>query len=73
MKYRKIDDIPLVLSVSDLAEVLGIGLNSAYDLVRSGRIKSLRVGTRSGSKSALLDFLESVKKKLTPATESIII
>ncbi len=59
MKYRKIDDIPLVLSVSDLADVLGIGLNSAYDLVRSGRIKSLRVGHQIRvSKSALLDFLE---------------
>ena len=58
--YTKISDIPLVLSVHDLARVLGIGKNMADDLVRSGRIKSLRVGHRIRiTKSALLDFLKS--------------
>lgn len=57
--YKKVSDLPLVLSVDDLARVLGIGKNTAYDLVRSGRIKSLRVGHQIRiSKSALLDFLE---------------
>lgn len=56
--YKKVSDLPLVLSVDDLARVLGIGKNTAYDLVRSGRIKSLRVGHQIRiSKSALLDFL----------------
>lgn len=58
--YTKISDLPLVPSVHDLARVLGIGKNTAYDLVRSGRIKSIRVGHRIRiTKSALLDFLES--------------
>lgn len=58
--YKKVSDLPLVLSVDDLARVLGIGKNTAYDLVRSGRIKSLRVGHQIRiSKSALLDFLGS--------------
>ncbi len=56
--YKKVSNLPLVLSVDDLARVLGIGKNTAYDLVRSGRIKSLRVGHQIRiSKSALLDFL----------------
>lgn len=57
--YKKVSDLPLVLSVDDLARVLGVGKNTAYDLVRSGRIKSLRVGHQIRiAKSALLDFLE---------------
>ena len=56
--YKEVSNLPLVLSVDDLARVLGIGKNTAYDLVRSGRIKSLRVGHQIRiSKSALLDFL----------------
>mgnify|MGYP005779350493 FL=1 len=58
--YTKISDLPLVLSVHDLARVLGIGKNTAYDLVRTGRIKGLGVGHRIRiTKSALLDFLKS--------------
>ena len=58
--YKKVSDLPLVLSVDDLAQVLGIGRNAAYDLVRSGHIKSLRGGRRIRiTKSALLDFLGS--------------
>lgn len=35
---------PAVLKVEDLAKVLSIGLNSAYELVRSGAIRSIKVG-----------------------------
>lgn len=42
--YRNMEDLPLVLRVEDLMSVLGIGRNSAYDLVRSGQIQSLRIG-----------------------------
>lgn len=43
-EYTSIDQLPLVLSVDQLAAVLGIGINSAYQLVRSGRVGSLRIG-----------------------------
>ena len=43
-KYRSLDDLPLTLRVEDLMPVLDIGRNTAYDLVRSGQIKSLRIG-----------------------------
>ena len=43
-KYTSIDQLPLVLSVEDLADVLGIGINSAYELVRSGKVGSIRSG-----------------------------
>lgn len=34
------------LTVPELAEVLGIGRNSAYALVREGRVRSLHIGRR---------------------------
>ncbi len=36
--------IPLVLSVVQLAQLLCVGKNTAYDLVNSGQVKSVRVG-----------------------------
>ena len=44
MKYTNFNDIPLLLSVEQLTEVLGIGRNTAYQLVRSEKIKSIRIG-----------------------------
>jgi excisionase family DNA binding protein len=39
-----LQDLPLVLTVEDLMEVLNIGRNTAYEIVRSGQIRSIRVG-----------------------------
>ena len=38
------DDIPLVLTVEELMPILSIGRNTAFALVRSGQIKSIRAG-----------------------------
>ena len=46
MNYTYFDQLPLLLTVKQLADVLGISLHTAYDLVRSDRIKSKRVGTQ---------------------------
>lgn len=55
---RNINELPLVLTVSDISEILVIGKNTAYDLVRSGEIKSVRVGRQIRiPKSALLEYL----------------
>lgn len=43
-EYTSIDQLPLVLSVEQLAAVLGIGVNNAYQLVRSEVIRSVRIG-----------------------------
>ena len=45
-KYRSIDDLPLALRVEDLMPILGIGRNTAYELVHSGQIRSIRVGRK---------------------------
>ena len=43
-KYRSFDELPLTLRVEDLMPILGIGRNTAYELVRSGQIRSIRIG-----------------------------
>jgi len=56
-----IDDLPEVLTVPEVAEYLRQSRNSAYALVASGAIRSVRVGTRAirVPKSALIEFLEN--------------
>ena len=55
--------LPLTLRVEELMPVLGIGRNTAYELVRFGQIRSIRVGRQLRiPKDALLEFLS--KKSL---------
>ena len=57
-KYTSIDQLPLVLTVEQLAAVLEIGINSAYELVRSECIKSVRIGRQYRiPKNALKTYL----------------
>lgn len=52
------DDLPLTLRVEELMSILGIGRNTAYELIRSGQIKSIRVGRQFRvPKDAVLNFL----------------
>lgn len=38
------EKIPLVLTVEDLTGILHVGRSAAYELVRSGQLKCIRVG-----------------------------
>lgn len=59
MAYQNYDDLPLCLSVKQVAEILGIGRNTAYELVRSGKLQSIRTGRQFRiSKDALKAFLD---------------
>lgn len=60
MNYTDYNDLPLVLTVDQLADILGIGRNTAYDLVRSDRIRTIRVGRQIRiPRDALIDFLNT--------------
>jgi len=53
------DDLPLTLRVEKLIPILGIGRNTAYELVRSGQIRSIRIGRKIRiPKAEVLSFLE---------------
>lgn len=57
-KYRNLNDLPMILRVEDLMPILGIGHNTAYELIRSGQIRSIRIGRQIRiPRDALLDFL----------------
>ena len=57
-QYRNLHDLPVTLRVEDLIPILGIGRNTAYELIRSGQIRSIRIGRQIRiPRDALLEFL----------------
>ena len=59
-KYRSYDELPLTLRVEDLTSILDIGRNTAYELVRSKQIFSVKIGRQLRiPKQALIDYLTS--------------
>ena len=56
--YHSYDELPLTLRVEDLMPILNIGRNTAYELVRSGKIRSIRIGRQLRiPKDAIQDYL----------------
>lgn len=56
-------DDKLAYSVDEAAELLGIGRTLAYDLIRDGRLHSLKLGQRRlVAKADLVAFVESLRR-----------
>ena len=56
----------VLLTPEQAAEALGIGRWKLYDLLRQGRLRSLRIGScRRISHSALLDFVADLEREQT--------
>ena len=45
-KYRSLNELPLMLNVQDVSDVLGIGLAHAYEVVRRKDFPSITLGSR---------------------------
>ncbi len=45
-QFRTYDDLPLMLSVQDVATVLGISRAGAYELVKSEGFPAMNIGNR---------------------------
>lgn len=59
---RKGNDLPDVLGVRELAAYLGVGKNTAYDLIHSKQIQAVQVGRQYRiRKEAVLEFLNGKK------------
>ena len=57
-KYRDLHELPVTLRVEELMPILGIGRNTAYELIRSGQMRSIRIGRQIRiPRDALLEFL----------------
>lgn len=58
---RKYDD---VLTIADLMDYLAVGKNTAYTLIREGKIKSFRIGRNYKiPKQAVIDYIYSAGNK----------
>lgn len=58
--FRKVEELPLVLTPMDIAAVLGISRNTAYELIHSKDFPILRVGKQYRvSRKRFLTWLES--------------
>lgn len=44
--YKSYDELPLMLSVPEVAAVLGISRAGAYELARSKEFPAIKIGTR---------------------------
>ena len=56
---RSWDELPMVLRVEDLMPILGIGRSNAYALVRSGQMRSIRIGHQFRiPREAIQEFLD---------------
>ena len=55
---QRTGEIPTLLTVEEVAAQLRIGRNSAYNLVKSGQIKSIKIGrTIRIPKMAVLEYI----------------
>ena len=53
--YKSYDELPLMLSVHDVAEVLGISKSSAYVLVKEKGFPKLKIGAILQSKEEVIE------------------
>ena len=44
--YKSYNDLPIMLSVAQLADVLGVSRSSAYELIRTPGFPVVRIGSR---------------------------
>ena len=68
-KYKDYDELPLMLSVPEVAAVLGISRAGAYELARRNDFPSLTIGTRIVVPKD--KFIAWIARKITENTENI--
>ena len=63
MSFKSLEELPALMTVTDLADVLQISRNKAYSLARSRSLCALRVaGQIRIEKHSLLDYLETLRQ-----------
>ncbi len=63
-KFYNLDDLPLMLRVDDLMILLDVGRNTAYELLRCGQLRSVRIGKQLRvPKQAVIDYLSLAPNK----------
>ena len=61
-KYKDVSELPITLTVEEIASILGISRNKAYELVNSDGFITLRLGKRIViPKAQFINWLNSSK------------
>lgn len=61
-EYELLKEYKDVMTPNEVKNILNIGKNAIYDLLKNERIKSLKIGSHYRiTKSALLDYLQNEK------------
>ena len=55
--YKNYDDLPLMLSVHDVEEVLGISKSSAYVLAKEKGFPTLKIGARVVPREKFIEWI----------------
>ncbi|MFI3227964.1 MAG: helix-turn-helix domain-containing protein [Clostridia bacterium] len=62
--FKNYDELPIMLTVSDLSKLLGISRAGAYDLVHREDFPTLKIGTRIIiPKDKLIDWIDKNMQK----------
>lgn len=60
MQSTEFEEYPDIVTPDDIQKMLRIGRNSVYDLLKQGKIKSLRVGKKYLiPKTSMINFLQT--------------
>lgn len=65
MKYTDFTSMPLTLTVLDICDTLAIGRNKGYELVNSGKLPALKLG--STYRIPRESFIRFIKEELKSA------
>lgn len=64
MNNSDLQGLPVVFSVQQVSTILAISRNTTYELIRSGRIRSIRIGRRIRiPRSALESYLDGMTNR----------
>lgn len=64
---QNFESLPMLMTVMEMAKVLRIGRNAAYQLVADGRIRTIRVGRGIRvPRNALIQFIEQPQPQPQP-------
>lgn len=68
-----LDDLPPVLLVKEVADILGVTRTTLYRMIKAGKIRAVRVGTTEYRipKDAFIEYLEGSAVAVEPANVKI--
>ena len=68
-KQYKLEDYGDILSPQDVHDILGIGYNKTYELLKNGDIKNFQIGRdRKIPKQCLREYIDNQLKAITAHT-----